>query len=67
MAMVIKTMEEIRKEVTPNIIEAMRKKLDSHIDEYDEENPPMTKDELEELHKIAEKRRRAKKTVLLSA
>ncbi|MBP3723594.1 MAG: hypothetical protein J6I62_10125 [Selenomonadaceae bacterium] len=67
MAMVVKTMEEIKKKITDDAIEAMCKRLDNHIDEYDAENPPMTKEELDEIHKIAEKRRTARKSVLLSA
>jgi len=67
MAMVVKTLEEIRTEVTPKVIEDMCLRLDNHIDEYDEENPPLTKEELAELHKIAENRRKSRKSLPISA
>ena len=57
MAMVIKTMKEIKEKITDDTIEAMCKMLNNHIDEYDAENPPMTREELDEINKIAEKRR----------
>lgn len=46
MAIVVKTMEEIMEEMTPERIASEKERLKNHIDEYDVENPPLTKEEL---------------------
>lgn len=49
MAMVVKTWEEIMTEMTPERMALEAKWLENHVDEYDPENPPLTKEELSRL------------------
>ena len=60
MAIVSKTMEEIRAEVTSKDIEKMWEALKNHVDEYDPECPPLTDEELREFrpYKIVERERK---------
>ncbi|MBR3622197.1 MAG: hypothetical protein IKN43_02485 [Selenomonadaceae bacterium] len=69
MAIIRKTMEEILKEVTKEDIDEMCRNLETHVDEYDPENPPMDEEELAELHEIMERRRqnRINSSVKISA
>ncbi|MBR3622785.1 MAG: hypothetical protein IKN43_05505 [Selenomonadaceae bacterium] len=46
MAIVTKTMEEIKREMTPERMRQISEALKYHIDEYDPENPPLTDEEL---------------------
>ena len=46
MAIVRMTMEEIRKEMTPERMALEAERLRNHVDEYDPENPPLTGEEL---------------------
>lgn len=66
MAIVRKTMEEILKEITPEVLADMSLRLEKHIDEYDPDNPPMDDDELAELHEIVLHRRNTKNSEINS-
>ena len=54
MAIVSKTMDEILKEMTPERIAFETHRLEFHIEEYDSENPPLTKEELKNLRPYRE-------------